>query len=250
MKKLKKSNSWGYGISIVLTLSLVSVSAANAITNNFTTDPMSFFRGETHWGQRKIEDVPIVEEELLCSDLLQSVERVTITTVHESGTMNSPEMDIDIQRLISGGVNQEQFGELLSIFAKYTFSPIDYEKYVTGGGLNFENNDFMTSPYFLFDLTNDDFDKQYNFHWFDMRFSISELEEIQIQLYENGNVVITSTTILPEQFHTTDGSDVKVNYSLPYSLDEANRSLFQDLTDFIANNNFEDVLGMEYHNWE
>ncbi|MFI3255562.1 MAG: M56 family metallopeptidase [Eubacteriales bacterium] len=226
--KMKKTKLWVSGLSAMLVMGFV----------------VGF---STNTNQKK---TPMASEPFHCFEQLEQVEKATIYHFHDTTTVSYDKMEKD-------GTNEVQYQELMSIFQKYTFTPVDYKEYASsGGGINERTGRFDPSIFYAYDITAP---TDYRGDSFELRFFTSEDDFIEIDIFENGRGIISIGTEdfnhyrkpVEERLETLDEESDKPDfyYSYPFYLEGSNYELFNELMEYSDNNQFEGIMAMDFYTW-
>ncbi len=226
--KMKKTKLWLSGLSAVLVMGLV----------------VGF---STNTNQKK---TPMASEPFHCFEQLEQVEKTTIYHIYDTTTVSYDKMEKE-------GTNEVQFQELMNIFQKYTFTPINYKEYASsGGGINERTGKFDPSIFFAYDITDP---MAYRGRSFELRFFTDEDDFVEIKIFENGRAIISIgfedfshyRKPIEERLETLEEEFDKPNfhYSFPFYLEGSNYELFNELTEYCENTEFEGIMAMDFYTW-
>ncbi len=241
MNNLKKNKNLIFTISLILIVSMLVIPKENTQATTWEEQYghsyEEFQNAEvivSYPLRAELVDHPIVTENANCSNLLENSVGVSCILGGEVG------------KFIELSYNDLEFIELLSIFNKYDFSPIDYKEYPNGAGYYFADNTFMEDSVFslgvdFIKLTEDEINNflDLNYCVMSFNFEFNDDSELEIILHENLNVIVKSRNHISE-------NEYKYNYELPYSLKDQNVYLFTEILNFIKNSTLSSISLDDY----
>ncbi|MFI3255551.1 MAG: hypothetical protein R3Y63_14660 [Eubacteriales bacterium] len=170
---------------------------------------------------------PIIVDDVFFSDLLINVESIIFESPDET---DSTITILEAEDLL--------FSQFINIFNDCYISPIDYQEYLTGGGLYTDDNmffpemDFLGTNYQSDNQNSEQIDHENN-SYAKVAFCLINEETIMLEIFSNYNLILSNTSY----------NDTKtwVNYQLPYCLTGDNKKILHEMNVFFNSSEFKSI---------